>query len=198
MEMRGIEPRTSYMQSKRSTTELHPPWQNDGAAMAEWLRRWTWNPMGSSRAGSNPARSDITFMIVCVSLLPSFIHALLPRLHRPTLNRLFSWVLSNVPWDWKCLNHDWKQLHSQKNIAPNEGLEPSTLRLKVWCSTDWANRALWQIQADYAANSPSFSKNDCQICHFLIMWQQFGYSLDSPAVARNDADVYCMHGRLDD
>lgn len=26
------------------------------AAMAEWLRRWTWNPMGSPRAGSNPAR----------------------------------------------------------------------------------------------------------------------------------------------
>ena len=27
------------------------------AAMAEWLRRWTWNPMGSPRAGSNPAHS---------------------------------------------------------------------------------------------------------------------------------------------
>ena len=25
--------------------------------MVEWLRRWTWNPMGISRAGSNPARS---------------------------------------------------------------------------------------------------------------------------------------------
>ena len=25
MEMRGIEPRTLYMQSTRSTTELHPP-----------------------------------------------------------------------------------------------------------------------------------------------------------------------------
>ena len=25
--------------------------------MAEWLRRWTWNPMGSSRVGSNPTRS---------------------------------------------------------------------------------------------------------------------------------------------
>ena len=26
--------------------------------MAGWLRRWTRNPMGSSRAGSNPARSE--------------------------------------------------------------------------------------------------------------------------------------------
>ena len=25
--------------------------------MAEWLRRWTRNPMGSPRAGSNPVRS---------------------------------------------------------------------------------------------------------------------------------------------
>ena len=24
-------------------------------SMAEWLRRWTWNPMGSARVGSNPA-----------------------------------------------------------------------------------------------------------------------------------------------
>ena len=30
---------------------------------------------------------------------------------------------------------------------PDEGLEPATLRLKVWCSTDWANRAWvrWKI-----------------------------------------------------
>ena len=28
-----------------------------------------------------------------------------------------------------------------KNRSPDEGLEPATLRLKVWCSTDWANRA---------------------------------------------------------
>ena len=31
--------------------------------MAEWLRRWTRNPMGFSRAGSNPARSEILFPI---------------------------------------------------------------------------------------------------------------------------------------
>ena len=30
----------------------------------------------------------------------------------------------------------------KKKEAPNKGLEPLTLRLKVWCSTDWANRAL--------------------------------------------------------
>ena len=31
------------------------------AAMAEWLRRWTRNPMGAPRAGSNPARSVIVY-----------------------------------------------------------------------------------------------------------------------------------------
>ena len=30
----------------------------DGAVMAEWLRRWTRNPMGYSRAGSNPVHSE--------------------------------------------------------------------------------------------------------------------------------------------
>ena len=33
------------------------------AAMAKRLRRWTRNPMGSSRAGSNPARSEIIFVL---------------------------------------------------------------------------------------------------------------------------------------
>ena len=32
------------------------------AVVAEWLRRWTWNPMGSSRAGSNPADCGFIFL----------------------------------------------------------------------------------------------------------------------------------------
>ena len=34
-----------------------------------------------------------------------------------------------------------KQPKGRKVYAPDMGLEPMTLRLKVWCSTDWANRA---------------------------------------------------------
>ena len=29
----------------------------------------------------------------------------------------------------------------KKYLAPDMGLEPMTLKLKVWCSTDWDNRA---------------------------------------------------------
>ena len=32
--------------------------------------------------------------------------------------------------------------------SPNEGLEPSTLRLRVWCSTDWASRELTHSEND--------------------------------------------------
>ena len=39
------------------------------AVMAEWLRRWTRNPMGYSRAGSNPARSDWFLTLNCESVL---------------------------------------------------------------------------------------------------------------------------------
>ena len=31
------------------------------AVVAEWLRRWTRNPMGSARAGSNPAGCEMFF-----------------------------------------------------------------------------------------------------------------------------------------
>ena len=35
----------------------------------------------------------------------------------------------------------------QNRTKPDEGLEPATLRLKVWCSTDWANRAYSSYKA---------------------------------------------------
>ena len=34
--------------------------------MAEWLRRWTRNPMGIARAGSNPARSVLFYSGIAV------------------------------------------------------------------------------------------------------------------------------------
>ena len=37
--------------------------------MAEWLRRWTRNPMGSPRAGSNPARSATSFLLIVLARL---------------------------------------------------------------------------------------------------------------------------------
>ena len=46
------------------------------AAMAEWLRRWTWNPMGSSRTGSNPVRSDTSRNLFL--LIGNFFFFILP------------------------------------------------------------------------------------------------------------------------
>ena len=43
---------------EHSALNLIPP-----AAMAEWLRRWTRNPIGSSRGGSNLARTEIYFVL---------------------------------------------------------------------------------------------------------------------------------------
>ncbi len=45
--------------------------QVSAAAMAEWLRRWTRNPMGSSRVGSNPTRS------ACFFFLLLFLHSII-------------------------------------------------------------------------------------------------------------------------
>ena len=50
-------------------------------------------------------------------------------------------------------------------IKPNKGLEPLTLRLKVWCSTDWANRA---------ADIPTVDHQKISTTHaFIIRHRQF-------------------------
>merc|ERR1711946_67566 len=42
-------------------------WASQHDAVAEWLRRWTANPMGSARVGSNPIHVDKLFsLIFCV------------------------------------------------------------------------------------------------------------------------------------
>ena len=43
--------------SQRSKHAMKQPMYATQAAMAEWLRRLTWNQMGSTRVGSNPTRS---------------------------------------------------------------------------------------------------------------------------------------------
>ena len=40
-----------------------------GARLAEWLRRWTANPLGSARVGSTPILVDVRFYGVMVSTL---------------------------------------------------------------------------------------------------------------------------------
>ena len=35
--------------------------------------------------------------------------------------------------------------YKMKNFLSTLGLEPTTLRFKVWCSTDWASRAWWML-----------------------------------------------------
>ena len=42
-----------------------------------------------------------------------------------------------MPW---ANNEDWAK-KKNVDVPPDMGLEPMTLRLKVWCSTDWANQA---------------------------------------------------------
>ena len=38
-------------------------------------------------------------------------------------------------------SNQWKYNANKCQKPPNVGLEPTTLRLRVWCSTDWASRA---------------------------------------------------------
>ena len=53
------------------------------------------------------------------------------------LFRLVEWCKKWTKRFWNMLLF-WKE---KKRISPNVGLEPTTPRLRVSCSTDWANRA---------------------------------------------------------
>ena len=46
---------------------------------------------------------------------------------------------SNFKWNFN--KNQFSSIHFFKKLAPNVGLEPTTLRLRVSCSTDWASRA---------------------------------------------------------
>ena len=47
--------------------------QPEPAVVAEWLRRWTWNPMGFPRAGSNPAGCELQILLVSSVLFIFFL-----------------------------------------------------------------------------------------------------------------------------
>ena len=66
---RSVWRRPARQSSAKKRTIMHAKKSRDGiklhqntnnvkrSVIAEWLRRWSWTPMGTSRAGSNPARS---------------------------------------------------------------------------------------------------------------------------------------------
>ena len=68
------------------------------AAMAEWLRRWTRNPMGSSRAGSIPARSEIFFVLKKEIQLWKESHASSDSIETMRLNIAHSTQLHQMWW----------------------------------------------------------------------------------------------------
>ena len=59
------------------------------------------------------------------------------------------WPIYISPKNWKkiilsYLAMIWNQKNGIKNWTPNVGLEPTTLRLRVSCSTNWASRDWWR------------------------------------------------------
>ena len=65
-------------------------------------------------------------------------------------------LLIQVSWEQNILNVKIKRctlmlckVKKNEICSPDEGLEPATLRLKVWCSTDWANRACSNIGGNF-------------------------------------------------
>ena len=54
--------------------------------------------------------------------------------------------------------------YKMKNSLSTVGLKPSTLRFKVWCSTDWASRAWWMLSLN-GFIAYMYSQYQCLPCY---------------------------------
>ena len=64
-------PHQSHILKKKNTSRVTIKMGNllhSSAVVAEWLRRWTRNPLGSARTGSNPVGSDDFYLIFRLGL----------------------------------------------------------------------------------------------------------------------------------
>ena len=62
--------------------------------------------------------------------------------------------------------------HSKMQNSPDEGLEPSTLRLRVSCSTDWANRAIVTVKYTTLVRCPHSTAPHvaCTVLQFALIF----------------------------
>ena len=103
--------------------------------VAEWLRRWTRNPLGSARAGSNPADYEIFFFFF-FSFPPSSIG----KLFYPVfLFPLTTGVYSHVSVD-PCLHPNFSMTGYQKDQI----FSPIIFGWKAKDMNKW--HKLWQLQ----------------------------------------------------
>ena len=90
--------------------------------------------------------------------------------HAPT----YQWPHAYVQLSFACLRRyilSQKQkssstihiLRKKNELSPDMGLEPMTLRLKVWCSTDWANRAAHTVNQVKSEASNDFYASTRQL-----------------------------------
>ena len=93
---------------------------NARAFVAQWLEHWSCKPGVES--------SNLSEGFCKGSIFPQYTIA--HRHNSPLIRHNLLSIKSN----------DWHT--SVEKASPNVGLEPTTLRLRVWCSTDWASRAM--------------------------------------------------------
>ncbi len=109
----------------------------------------SWGGWGSEKN----IRYQLVFIVECpwctcemymyVTILSwSFRHGKCFTMFKKLFFRLFKLRFDFVPWSPSEILITPKVL-AQNVGAPNVGLEPTTLGLRVPCSTDWANRAQW-------------------------------------------------------
>ena len=135
--------------------------------MAEWLRRWTWNPMGISRADSNPARSVRSFFSQIysgeVGNTNQYLYSQATETDEPTILNYFSWKgqVGDSVWKRPPRQPSAKKskISASKNLSEDGiGSHQNKINVNIAMITQWLRRWTWNpMGTSRARSSPARS-----------------------------------------
>ena len=137
--------------------------------MAEWLRRWTWNPMGISRAGSNPARSvrSFFFQIDIPEKLGGntnqYLYSQATETDEPKILNFFSWKghVGDSVWKRPPRQPSAKKskISASNNLSEDGiGFHQNKINVNKAMTTQWLRRWTWNpMGTSRARSSPARS-----------------------------------------
>ena len=142
------------------------------AVVAEWLRRWTWNPMGFPRAGSNPAGCEM-FLFFCIFFCFIF---------EETFE--FSWISHNFCANmWQSVMNSLERCHFlMQRLSPFLFLNQFSLHIcnKLTILNHTINISQSDLSSSCSSSGSSHPCGDSELCR--LCWALNSYNLGNVGI----------------